>query len=226
MPPIRVLIADDHAILRAGLRLLINAQADMQVVSEAPDGTHAVRAARDTRPHVVLLDLTMPGSSGMRALEDIIRYCSETRVIVLTMHDDPAYLRSVLAAGACGYVLKRAVDTELLAAIRAVHRGGVFVDPSLAHVFVQDALNKANKAPQSARSLSLLSERELQVLGLIAQGYGSQDIATRIVVSVKTVETYRSRIAEKLGLRSRSDIVRFALEMGLLTSERLVRDPA
>ena len=226
MPQIEVLIADDHAILRAGLRLLINAQADMEVVSEASDGTHAVRAARDTRPHVALLDLTMPGSSGMRALEDIIRYCSETRVIVLTMHDDPAYLRSVLAAGACGYVLKRAVDTELLAAIRAVHRGGVFVDPSLAHVFVQDALNKANKAPQSARSLSLLSERELQVLGLIAQGYGSQEIATRIVVSVKTVETYRSRIAEKLDLRSRSDIVRFALEMGLLTSERLVRDPA
>ena len=226
MPQIKVLIADDHAILRAGLKLLINAQADMEVVSEAPDGTHAVRAARDTRPHVALLDLTMPGSSGMRALEDIIRYCSETRVIVLTMHDDPAYLRSVLAAGACGYVLKRAVDTELLAAIRAVHRGGVFVDPSLAHVFVQDALHKANKAPQSARSLSLLSERELQVLGLIAQGYGSQDVAKRIVVSVKTVETYRSRIAEKLGLRSRSEIVRFALEMGLLTSERLVRDPA
>ena len=226
MPQIKVLIADDHAILRAGLRLLINAQADMEVVSEASDGTHAVRAARDTRPHVALLDLTMPGSSGMRALEDIIRYCSETRVIVLTMHDDPAYLRSVLAAGACGYVLKRAVDTELLAAIRAVHRGGVFVDPSLAHVFVQDALNKANRAPQSARSLSLLSERELQVLGLIAQGYGSQDIAKRIVVSVKTVETYRSRIAEKLGLQSRSDIVRFALDMGLLTSERLVRDPA
>ena len=226
MPPIKVLIADDHAILRAGLKLLINAQTDMEVVAEAPDGTHAVRAARHTRPHVALMDLTMPGSSGMRALEEIIRYCPETRVIVLTMHDDPAYLRSVLAAGACGYVLKRAVDTELLAAIRAVHRGGVFVDPSLAHVFVQDALNKANKPSQPARSLSLLSERELQVLGLIAQGYGNRDIARRIVVSVKTVETYRSRIAEKLGFRSRSDIVRFALEMGLLTSERLVRDKA
>ena len=131
IPKIRVLIADDHAILRSGLRMLINAQADMEIVSEAPDGDQAVRAARETRPQVALLDLTMPGSGGMSALEEIARCCPDTRVLVLSMHDDPAYLRSALAAGACGYVLKRAVDTELLTAIRAVHRGGVFVDPSL-----------------------------------------------------------------------------------------------
>ena len=143
MQTIRVLIADDHAILRSGLKMLINAQVDMEVVSEAPDGDRAVQAARETQPHVALIDLTMPGSGGMGALEEIARCCPDTRVLILSMHDEPAYLRSVLAAGASGYVLKRAVDTELLAAIRAVHRGGVFVDPSLAHVFVRDVLDKA-----------------------------------------------------------------------------------
>jgi two-component system response regulator NreC len=226
MKKIRVLIADDHAILRAGLKLLINGQADMEVVSEAPDGDQAVRAARETSPHVALMDLTMPGSSGMGAIEEIARCCPDTRVLVLSMHDDAAYLRSVLAAGASGYVLKRAVDTELLAAIRAVHRGGVFVDPSLAHVFVQDVLKTATTAGSALRSLKILSERERQVLGLVAQGYGSRDIAKQIVVSVKTVETYRARIAEKLGLRTRHEIVRFAVQMGLLTSDMLATMPA
>src|SRR5271154_5254715 len=139
---IRVLIADDHAILRAGLKLLVNAQADMEVVSEAPDGEKAVQAARKTRPDVALLDLTMPGVGGMKALQEMARNCRQTRVLVLTMHDDSAYLRSVLAAGASGYLLKRTVDAELIAAIRAVHRGGIFVDPRLADILVQDVLEK------------------------------------------------------------------------------------
>jgi two-component system response regulator NreC len=225
METIRVLIADDHAILRSGLKMLINAQVDMEVVSEAPDGDRAVQAARETRPHVALMDLTMPGSGGMGALEEIARCCPDTRVLILSMHDDPAYLRSVLAAGASGYVLKRAVDTELLAAIRAVHRGGMFIDPGLAHVFVQDALDKAPTGCRAPRSLNILSERERQVLGLVAQGFGSQEIAKQILVSVKTVETYRARIAEKLGLRTRNEIVRFALQMGLLTSDTLTSVP-
>jgi len=225
MPRISVLIADDHAILRSGLKMLINAQADMEVVSEAVDGDRAVQAARDTRPDVALLDLSMPGSSGMGALEKIARCCPETRVLVLSMHDDPAYLRSALAAGASGYLLKRAVDTELLAAIRAVRRGGVFVDPSLAHAFVHDALDKAAQKGRTPRSLIILSERERQVLGLVAQGYGNREIAKEILVSVKTVETYRARIAEKLGLRTRNEIVRFAVQMGLLTAETLASAP-
>ena len=205
--------------------MLIDAQADMAVVSEAPDGAQAVQAARATEPHVVLMDLAMPGSGGPSTLKDIVRCCPGARVIVLTMHDDPAYLRSMLAAGASGYVLKRAVDSELLAAIRAVHRGGMFVDPSLAHVFVRDALDKATDARLTERPLNLLSGRELQVLRLVALGHGNQDIASQMLVSVKTVETYRARIAEKLGLRRRSDIVRFAIQMGLLSSDTLTPDP-
>ena len=222
---ISVLIADDHAILRSGLRMLVNAQVDMDVVGEAADGEQAVRAVRDIKPSVALLDLTMPGLGGLQALEEIARCCPDTRVLVLTMHDDPAYLRSVLAAGASGYVLKRAVDTELLSAIRAVHRGGIFVDPSLAHVFVQDALEKRGTTGRPQRSLNILSDRERQVLERIAQGYGSQEIAAQILVSVKTIETYRARIAEKLGLRTRSEIVRFAVQMGLLTSDSLGNAP-
>jgi two-component system response regulator NreC len=218
---IRVMIADDHAILRAGLKLLVNAQADLEVVSEAPDGAQAVQAARETRPDVALMDLTMPGTGGMQALRPIVQSCPKTRVLVLTMHDDPAYLRSVLAAGASGYVLKRSVDAELLAAIRAVHRGGTFVDPSLATVLVQDVLGKRSAKPSRQPGVNILSDRELQVLGLVARGYSSPEIARQILVGVKTVETYRSRLAQKLGLRTRSDVVRYAVQMGLLTPEML-----
>ncbi|MGB2677071.1 MAG: response regulator transcription factor [Candidatus Acidiferrum sp.] len=222
---IRVLIADDHAILRAGLKMLVNAQADMEVVSEAPDGEKAVQAARETRPDVALLDLTMPRVGGMKALQEIARHCRKTRVLVLTMHDDPAYLRSVLAAGGCGYLLKRTVDAELLVAIRAVHRGGTYVDPSLADVLVQDVLAKRGTRAGPTRPVNILSDRELQVLGLVARGYTSAQIAKQIAVGVKTVETYRSRFAEKLGLRTRSDVIRFAMQMGLLTPETLESEP-
>src|SRR5689334_4660134 len=218
---IRVMIADDHAILRTGLRLLVNAQADMEAVSEAADGDQAVQSARDARPDVVLMDLTMPRTRGMRALQEIMRGCPETRVLVLTMHDDPAYLRSALSAGASGYVLKRSVDAELLTAIRAVHAGGTFVDPSLANVLVQDVLAEKGPKARRTRRVNILSNRELQVLTLVARGYSSPQIAKQILVGVKTVETYRSRLAQKLGLRTRSDVVRFAVQMGLLTPEVL-----
>jgi two-component system response regulator NreC len=219
------MIVDDHAILRAGLRMLVNAQADMEVVSEAPDGEKAVQEVREIRPDVTLLDLTMPRVGGMKALQEIALNCRETRVLILTMHDDPAYLRSALAAGASGYLLKRAVDAELLAAIRAVHRGGIFVDPRLASVLVQDVLGKRGKKAGSIRPIKILSDRELQVLKLVARGYSSAQIAKQIAVGVKTVETYRSRFAEKLGLRTRSDVIRFAMQMGLLTPEIMESEP-
>jgi two-component system, NarL family, response regulator NreC len=212
-PKIKVALADDHAILRAGLKMLINAQGDMEVVSEASDGAEAIQVVSRTKPDVALIDLTMPRGGGVSALRELTRNCPQTRILVLTMHDDPAYLRAVFAAGAFGYVLKRSVDAELLAAIRAVHRGRTFVDPSMANIFVHDAL-----ATNTVRPQSVLSDRELQVLKLVALGHTSQEIANQIAVSVKTVETYRSRFRDKLGLQTRSDAVRFALEMGLLTA--------
>jgi two-component system response regulator NreC len=205
--------------------MLVNTQADMEVVSEAVDGVTAVQAARDTRPDVALLDLSMPGVGGMEALPDIARHGRGTRVLVLTMHEDPAYLRSALAAGASGYLLKRAVDSELLAAIRAVDRGGTFVDPRLADVLVQDVLTKRGTRAGPKRLVRILSDRELQVLRLVALGYTSAQIAERIHVGVKTVETYRSRVADKLGLRTRSEVIRFAMRTGLLTHDTPESEP-
>jgi len=161
----------------------------------------------------------------MKALQRMAQECRDTRVLVLTMHDDPAYLRSALAAGASGYLLKRAVDAELIAAIRAVNRGGVFIDPRLAQTVVQDVLGKTRKESGTVRPVNILSPRELQVLKLVAMGYTSAQIAGQIFVGVKTIETYRSRFAEKLELRTRSDVIRFAIQMGLLTMEALENEP-
>src|SRR5579871_1152713 len=223
-PKIRVLIADDHAVLRAGLKLLVNSQPDMEVVGEAVNGRQAIERVRAAKPDVALLDLTMPGSGGMEALETLAEETAKVRIVILTMHDDPAYLRSVFAAGASGYVLKRSVDAELLSAIRAVGRGGTFIDPSLAGFLVRDAVGGAKAGAGRKRPAKLLSDRETQVLILVARGYSSQEIADQIFVSVKTVETYRARLAGKLGLRSRSDVVRYALQMGLLTPEAVQRE--
>jgi two-component system, NarL family, response regulator NreC len=216
MAKIRILIADDHAVLRAGLRMLIGAQADMEVIGEAADGEEAVRRAAELKPDVALLDITMPGMGGIKAIEEIRRRAPETRVLVLTMHDVPAYLRSVLAAGGSGYVVKRAADAELLSAIRGVYRGRTVLDPNLAVRVVQGGIGRRGSAPASGRPpASPLSQREREVLDLVAQGFTNQQMADRLGLSVKTVETYRSRLVEKLGLRSRADLVRYAMDSGL-----------
>ena len=223
MSKIRILIVDDHAILRAGLRMLINTQPDMEVVSEAMDGYEALLKAREMKPDIALMDLTMPKRGGLPALEQLRLVCPETRILVLTMHDDPAYARSVLASGGSGYVVKRAADSDLLAAIRAVYRGRTFMDPTLAGRLVQDLLGKQASAGSADKGVrgSLLSPREREVLHLLAQGYTNQQAAKWIMVSVKTVETYRARIAQKLGLHSRAELTRYALESGLLTPDSL-----
>ena len=224
-PRIRILIADDHAILRSGLKLLVTSQSDMEVIGEAADGLQAIEIATSRKPDVALLDLTMPRAGGMEALRKLAVECPKTRIVILTMHDDAAYLRSVLAAGASGYVLKRSVDADLLSAIRAVHKGGTFIDPGLADVLVQEVVTRKNGRAPREREAKILSDRESQVLGLVARGYSSQEIAEQIFVSVKTVETYRARLSAKLGLRTRSDVVRYAIRMGLLTAETVERDP-
>lgn len=217
---IRLMIADDHAILRSGLKLLVDSQADMVVVAEAAEGKQAIERARETSPDVALIDLSMPHTGGLEAIQKILGHSAGTRIVVLTMYDDPAYLRSALAAGASGYVLKRSVDGDLLSAIRAVHRGGIFVDPSLARILVQDVVQVTNGRAKPAK---LLSDRELQVLRLVARGYSSKQIAGQIFVSAKTVETYRARLLEKLGLRTRSELVAYAVNTGLLNTEAIER---
>jgi len=206
MEKISILLADDHAVLRAGLRMLINTQPDMAVIAEAADGNEAVRRAVETKPDVVVMDITMPAMGGIQAIEQIRQALPETQVLVLTMHDDTGYLRSALAAGASGYVVKKSADSELISAINAVHRGQMFVDLASSSRAIQDAL--FNK--------SLLSEREKVVLILVAQGFTNQQAAHRLCLSVKTIETYRMRLAEKLGLRDRAELTRYALEIGLI----------
>lgn len=216
---IRVLIADDHAILRAGLKMLIESQADMTIAGEAQNGEETIQIARETSPDVVILDVTMPQKGGLHAIHDILKNNPTARILVLTMHEELAFLRTALAAGASGYVLKKSVDADLLSAIRAVNKGRIYVDSELATGLllehgVPERMRGENKPSE------VLSERELQVLKLVAEGFSSREISEQIFIGTKTVETYRGRFAEKLGLKSRADIVRYALEVGLLTPEK------
>jgi len=217
MPPVRVLVADDHAVLRAGLRMLLEVQHDMAVAGEAGDGVEVLQKARELQPDVVLMDLSMPGPPSGDVIRQVLRGCPETRVLVLTMHDDPAYLASAMAAGAAGYVVKKVADSELLSAIRAVHAGRTFVDLTQSLGSTSHAVPGTGGA-ESERPKDL-SPREREVLRFLAQGYSNQQIATQIKVSVKTVETHRTRLSEKLGLKGRAELYRFAVESGILAAE-------
>ncbi len=219
MKSIRIFLADDHTVLRAGLKALLNAEADMQVVGEAEDGDACVRQVVGLRPDVVLMDINMPRCNGLEALAKVRQLLPESRVLILTMHDDPEYLRQVLASGGAGYVLKQAASDELLSAIRAVHGGGVYLHPRHAKVLLEDTLHRPAQTESSAPTdsrISTLSEREEEVFRLVALGHRNGEIAEMLHLSVKTVETYKSRMMEKLGLRSRAALVRYALELGIL----------
>ena len=209
---IRVLLADDHTVLRAGLRSLISHETDMEVVGEASDGQESLAKATELEPDVVVMDIAMPKANGLEAISALRRGGVESKILVLTMYSEEQYLMQVLRRGGNGYVLKRSADTELMQAIRTVHAGGVFLYPSAARLLLDD---RSSDDGESA-GLDLLTEREREVLKLTVEGYTNQEIATRLIISVKTVDTYRSRIMEKLNLRHRSELVRYALRKGLL----------
>lgn len=217
MGKLRVFVADDHMVVREGLKSLVNEQPDMLVVGEARTGGQAWRAACEIVPDVVVMDVSMPEMGGAEATENLKRECPEVKVLALTVFDDRSYLRQMLDAGASGYVLKRAVTDELVRAIRTVAAGGSYIDPTLTANLVSSFFNQetdAGRAPAGG-----LSERESQVLRLIAWGYSNKEIGWKLNISSRSVDTYKHRLMEKLDLRSRTDIVRYALRHGLLQEE-------
>ncbi|MCB0084288.1 MAG: response regulator transcription factor [Caldilineaceae bacterium] len=217
--PIRIVLADDHAVLRAGLTALLNAETDMTVVGEAGNGTDCLAVVAEAQPDVILLDLNMPEISGLAVLPELHKIAPTSRVLVLTMHDDESYLRQVLATGGAGYVLKQAADSELLTAIRTVYHGGTFLHPAHTQVLLQPAQPTAGAESPSDQAVALLSDRELEVLKLLALGHSNKEIAEMLYLSVKTVETYKARVMEKLELQTRAALVRFALKHDLLREE-------
>ncbi|HZE75313.1 MAG TPA: response regulator transcription factor [Gemmatimonadales bacterium] len=209
MSKLRVMLADDHLVVREGLKALINREADMEVVGEVSDGLEVTATAERTRPNVVVMDVSMPHLNGMEATRQLRETLPETRVLALSMHEDRMYIRRMLEAGAAGYVVKRAMAAELLRAIRAVAAGALYVDPHVAG-HLESLLTGQPHGP------SELTPRETEVLRLIAQGFSNKEIAARLGIAVKTVETHRARAMEKLGLQSRAGVVRLALERGWL----------
>jgi two-component system response regulator NreC len=222
--PIRILLADDHTVLRVGLRVLLNAEPDMVVVGEAGDGESAIQQVEALHPDVVVLDISMPGMNGLDALKHITAHFLDTRVLVLTMHAEKQYIVRVIEAGGWGYVLKSAADRDLVDAIRQVHRGQTYLYRDAVQVLFDHYRQQAAKADAPPNDLETLSEREREVLKLTAQGYSSREIGELLVISPKTVDTYRQRLMEKLGLHNRVGLVQYALQKGLLESEG--RDPA
>ena len=213
----RILLADDHAILRAGLRLLINGQPDLEVIAEADNGVKVLSLAEEMSPDLVLLDLTMPGLGGLDVLRALKQVSPESRVLILTMHDDESYLRQALSLGAAGYVLKKAVDSELLNALRAVARGETYIYSAMVSKLLNGDSHASTLAPDASDDpWEALSHRERDVLRLVALGHTNAEIADRLAISVKTVETYRARGMEKLGVTTRAQLVRDALERGML----------
>jgi DNA-binding NarL/FixJ family response regulator len=212
---IRVVLADDHPIVLAGIRALLNADPEIELVGEATSGSDALPMICSSGPDVAVVDVSMPGLNGLELAERVAGECPQTRVLVLTVHEDAAYVQPLLKAGARGYLLKRSAADDLLRAVRAVAAGGVYLDPSIAGHALMDP-----SAPARGTGLDevgeALSPRETEVLRLIAQGFSNKEIARRIDVSVKSVETYKARAAEKLGLRTRAEIIRYGAAHGWL----------
>jgi two-component system response regulator NreC len=216
--PIRLLLADDHAVVRSGLRLLLESQPDMAIIGEAETGEEAVRLTAELSPDVVLMDIEMPGINGIEAARRIKAQSPATAVLALTMYEDDQYFFEMLRAGAAGYVPKRAAPDELASAIRAVSRGDVFIHPSLAGRLVQDYLLRRDTDEQEP-PMDDLTPREQEVLTLIAEGLSNGEIAEQLVISIKTVDRHRENIMRKLNLHNRVDLVKYALRKGLIDLE-------
>jgi two-component system response regulator NreC len=209
--PIQVLVVDDHAVVRAGIRLLLEREEDIEPVGEAASGREAIFEARSLKPDVILMDVVMPDGNGLEVIPTLLRERPETKILVLSMQDDPRYVREAFAAGASGYVLKEAADVEVVAAVREVAGGGRYVHPELGARLIAadaDAVRKAEEDP--------LSDREREVLRLLALGHTNQEIAKQLFISVRTAETHRAHIMQKLRLSSRAELVRYALAHDLL----------
>jgi DNA-binding NarL/FixJ family response regulator len=210
----RVLIVDDHAIVRAGLRLLVDAEDDLETVGEAGDGREAILEARSAKPDVILMDVLMPAQGGIETLPMLLHEHPEVKVLILSMEDDPRYVRAAFAGGASGYVLKEAADNELVAAIREVANGGRYVHPELGARLIDAEVAAERKAEEDP-----LSEREHEILRLLALGHTNQEIAKQLFISVRTAETHRAHIMQKLQLSTRAELVGYALANGLLESD-------
>ncbi len=214
MRKLRIFLADDHVVVREGLRRLIDSEKDMEVVGEANDGREALSRAPELNPDIAVMDISMPDLNGAQTTQRLKRMTPAIKVLALTVHEDTSYLRELLDAGASGYVVKRAAGDELIRAIRAVAAGGVYIDPRVAGKVIS---TYARIKPGATSSIEL-SERETEVLKLIAKGHTNKEIAGQLGVSVKTIETYKARSMDKLGLRSRVDIVRVVGERGWLAT--------
>ncbi|HJS49370.1 MAG TPA: response regulator transcription factor [Gaiellaceae bacterium] len=208
---IRILVVDDHAVVRSGLRRVLDAEPDLETVGEAPNAERAVFETLEHKPDVVLMDVVLPGKSGIEIIPTLRKNAPETRVLVLSMQDDPRYLREAFEAGASGYVLKEAADTEVVDAVRAVAAGERYVHPALGARLVEVEAEERRRAAEDP-----LSEREREVLRLLALGHTNQEIAKTLYISVRTAETHRAHIMQKLHLSSRAELVRYALARGLL----------
>jgi len=208
---IRVLIVDDHAVVRSGLRRVLESEPDLEVVGEAGDAQNAVFQTRATKPDVILLDVVMPGKTGIEVIAEVLHDAPDAKVLILSMQDDPRYVRAAFEAGASGYVLKEAVDTDVVAAIRAVAGGGRYVHPALGARLIAADTEDRKRAEEDP-----LSDREREILRLLALGHTNQEIAGLLYISVRTTETHRAHVMQKLRLQSRAELVRYALNQGLL----------
>lgn len=214
MNKLRILLADDHEMIREGIKLLVNRQAEMEIIGEADNGRAAIALAQELKPDVVVMDISMPEMNGLKATERLKKLCPEIKVLTLTRHADDAYLRKLLKAGASGYLLKKSASGELVRAIRTVATGGTYLDPAVTERVVSDAIG--GRAARGTPPDKDLSGREEEVLRLTAWGYANKEIAARLDISVRTIEVYKTRAMEKMGMKNRIDIVRYALLQGWL----------